>query len=45
MLDFNGPTKLLFKLQLPVVEGSKTNFRRKRKLIAGPRNEKMKVAS
>jgi hypothetical protein len=34
LLNFNAPTKIIFNLQVPVIEGSKTDFRRRR-LVGG----------
>ena len=51
-LDFHVVTTTLFNLQVPVIEGLKTNFKRRRRvlawrrrLIGGPKFEKMRVAN
>ena len=43
-LDFHAPTKAFSNLHVPVIEGLKTNFRRRR-LVDEPGFEKVKVAS
>ena len=39
-LEFNALTKALFNQQVPVTEGLKTDFRRRRRLVGGPGLEK-----
>ena len=44
-LDIHAPTTTLFNLQLPITEGLKTCFKRKRRLIVGPKFKKMRVVT
>ena len=46
LLDFHAPTKSLFNLQMPVTEGLKTGFKKKRRRLVDESGfKKMRVAS
>jgi hypothetical protein len=45
LLDFHVFTSALFNLQVLITEALKIGFRRRRRLLGGPKFEKMRVAS